>query len=587
MFRSGAAYSMSARMRRLIAFLAAIAFALPAAAATDGEWRDDIDQVVRDIRSTHPDPFTKTTEAAFQKSVSALKRDLKLLSEEERTVRLMRIAASIGDGHTSIEPNNPAFAWWYPIRLYEFADGYFVTSAHKSVADLAGAQILRVAGKPVAEVAANARALMGADNASGARERLHALSNAALMKGLGYAASDGSLNVEVRLATGQIVERTLTARKTDFTSRYEVDDATFDWQFRGEMFGLPFGDDDEWISPFKNLPSSAFRTADASRPPHFVLRRPFVAVPLPKRDAYYAQINGVGSTTNNETFLAFFKRVMKEVAAQRPRRLILDWRYNFGGDGSQVVAMIHEFIKREDDRPWKELYVLTGRKTFSAAIMAVHAFTEHTDVTIVGEPSGAGPISFGDARTFTYKNIGVRMIVSTKWHRIDEYMPGDFIYVDAPAEFAAADYIAGRDPAVDPILDGKEMRSIPLIALASSGAAARRALNDRRAAFARYDWWKPTPFADLKRVGYQLLEDRKQPADAAEIFAALAELYPDEWNSWESLALALIASGRKDEGLSAMTCALAIDANIYVDDDTKKALAEAGKIAPPPGCPKA
>src|SRR3954464_4755480 len=130
-------------------------------AATLSEWRHDVDQIVNDIRTIHPSPFTKTGELTFRRRVAALQDSLPLLTDEQRVVEMMRIVATIGDGHTSLFPDQPSFALWYPVRIYEFTDGYFVTSAHKSVADLAGAQIIDIAGHPVAEVAARARELVG------------------------------------------------------------------------------------------------------------------------------------------------------------------------------------------------------------------------------------------------------------------------------------------------------------------------------------------------------------------------------------------------------------------------------------------
>jgi len=42
------------------------------------------------------------------------------------------------------------------------------------------------------------------------------------------------------------------------------------------------------------------------------------------------------------------------------------------------------------------------------------------------------------------------------------------------APFSFSDYAAGRDPAIDSIMGGKEMRSIPLIALNDGGQKAVR-----------------------------------------------------------------------------------------------------------------
>src|SRR4051794_23260149 len=107
---------------RILALAAALALPLPAAAASVGDWRADIDEIVKDARLVHPDAFTKTGRLTFLRQAEALKRALPSLTEEQRMVAAMRLVASIGDGHSSLEPDNPAFGRWYPVRLYQFSD---------------------------------------------------------------------------------------------------------------------------------------------------------------------------------------------------------------------------------------------------------------------------------------------------------------------------------------------------------------------------------------------------------------------------------------------------------------------------------
>lgn len=544
-----------------------------AQAASVNDWRADIDQIVNDIRRIHPDPFAKTGRRAFEREVEALKAALPALGEGERLVGAMRLVALIGDGHTQLEPTDERFDAWYPVRFYEFTDGYFITGAHRSLADLAGAQVLEIGGRRVEEAAEAARYLMGADNDFDRKERLYGLSSAALMKGLGFTDANGGLKLKLKLRNGRITTRRLAATKS--SEGAVMAGATFDWRFFPQMKGPPIGGYDDWVDVFGRTYAD-YRTRDFSRPLHLAYSRAYAAKALPERDAYYIQVNIVTDAPYEETTLAgLFKQAFEEMRSFKPKRLIVDWRYNFGGDGSRIPAMIHEFIKEEDDPPYGELYILTGRRTFSAAIMAMEGFTKHTRYSIVGEPSGAALNHFGDAEPIRYDRTGLQLYVSTLWHQLNEYDPGAWVYVDAPAPFSFADYAAGRDPAVDAILAGKDMRSLPVIALADGGAKARAVLEARRKEFAKYDWWTPPRFQDVKTVGYDLLEDHGKPEDAVEIFTLLTELYPDNWNSWESLGRAQTAAGDKEGAAMSYRCALAIDPDTYEDGDLTAAIAEA------------
>jgi tetratricopeptide (TPR) repeat protein len=576
------------RLKGIQAVFALLSFATAAEAASVNDWRGDIDQIVNDIRRLHPDPFTKTGRRAFARETEALKAALPELSEEERLVGAMRLVALIGDGHTQLEPNEARFDAWYPVRFYEFTDGYFIVGAHRSVAELAGAKVIEIGGRPAAEAAEAARDLMGADNRFDRMERLFGLSGAAVMKGLGFAEADGGLKLKLRLRNGRTVTRTLPATKSSPDT--PTAGASFEWRFFPKVKGPPVGTYDDWIGVFGNSYTD-YRQKDFSRPLHLAYARAYVAKALPEKSAYYVQVNIVTDASyEKETLAGLFRKAFEEMRAYKPKRFIVDWRYNFGGDGSLVPSMIHEFIKQEDDPPYGELYILTGRRTFSAAIMAMEGFTKHTRYSIVGEPSGAALNHYGDAEPIQYAKTGLQLYVSTLWHQLNEYDPGAWVYVDVPAPFSFADYAAGRDPAIDTILAGEDMRALPVIALADGGARARSVLKERQKKFAKYDWWAPPRFRDVKTVGNDLLEDLGRPEDAAEIFTLLTELYPNEWNSWERRGRAQTAAGDKAGAAMSYRCALALDPDTYEDGDLNAAIAEVeaetGRAVPyPDDCP--
>jgi hypothetical protein len=563
---------------RLAVIVSCLLVSNPTIAASVQDWRSAIDAIVRDIESVHPNPFTKINHGAFRAQAEALQLSIPALSEEQRVVRAMQLVALVGDGHTQLAPDRPDFALWYPIRLYEFTDGYFLTAAYRGEADLAGAQLLTIAGKPVDDVIEDVRTLMGSDNDLDRKERLYAFHNAMLMKGLGYTAADGSLNITARLKSGRIVERSLRPQRSD-DPRYRKNDSTFEWRFSSEVYGPPFGKLEDWKTAYQGLPTIAYRSEDKARPPHLVFRRPFVALGLPQHDAFYIQVNGIGDWGDRK-FERFFRDALEEVDAQKPSVLIVDLRYSFGGDGSKVEGMIHQFIKREDGLPWKHLYLVTGRKTFSASLMAVAAFIDHTRVSIIGEPAGAALDHFGDATTIELPSTGLELEVSTLWHQLEDagaryaIMP-----VDVPAPFSFIDYTAGRDPAVDSILRGVEMRSIALIAMEEGGVAARGAYYQRVEHFSRYrDWMKPRE-VDLLHAVWRL-EEAGRTGDAKELALLMTELYPDSATAWSELGKSQLQSGQTEASMTSYQRALGIDPNNLDNVEQRQALSGGHGVKP-------
>ena len=568
------------RSRFLLAPVALLLAATPAAAAAVSQWRTTVEQVVNDIRINHPAPFTRVGELSFLREAAALISALPQLTDEQRMVQLMHLVATIGDGHTQLEPNDPAFALWYPMRIYEFSDGYYITAAHRSVREFAGAHVLEIGGHPIERVAEAARSLRGADNEFDQLQRLDVLENAALMRGLGFAGADHGLRIKARLSSGRVVERTLPAMPVN-DPFYGTSDSSFDWTGRSEVYGAPVAPFEEWVTAFRGLPTSAFRQIDATRPPHFGFRRLEAGRAIPEHDAYYIQINGVAP----DDLLPFLHQQLAAIDAQHPRRLIVDLRYNDGGDGSRVDEMIHQFVQREVDPPWREFYLITGRKTYSAAVGMVSSFIQNMKLTLVGEPPGSALNNYGDPAQHDYAAPAARLYVSTRRYVLSDSRDlSAHIAIDVPTPMSFADYAAGRDPAIDPILNGVEMRGIVQIARSDGGAAARRVYEERRARFAHLAWWAPPTELQLRSACAELRE-RLRLQDALDTCALSAEIHPYVWNAWYNLAEAQHVLGHESARAGSLRCVVLLDPGNFNRAEMEPILAAAGAIALPPGCP--
>lgn len=573
--------AMEATLHRILLGICAaiISITSPAEAASVMDWRATVDAVVRDVQVNHPHPFSRIGETAFLRAADALKQDLPNLSEEQRMVRAMRLIASIGDGHTQLSPSDPAFARWYGVRFYQFSDGYFITSAHESLSELVGAQVLQIAGQPVHEVAEQARDLRGADNYFDRMQRLEVLNNAPLMQGLGFADREQTLRLRMRLITGRVVERTLTPMATD-NPQFEANGPAFSWSGMSEIYTPPVSSYEAMISAFHNLRASAFREVDVGRPLHLMYRRLEVARAVPEQDAYYIQLNAISP----EEALPFLREHLAAVDVQRPRRLIIDLRYNAGGDGSRTLELVSQFVERLPSPPWRELYLILGRRTFSAGIILADALIDHLPLTVVGEPAGAGLNHFGDAELHEYAQPRLALSVSTLSHQLsDSNDLRPFIPVDTPAQMSFADYASGRDPATDGILNGAEMRSIPQIALANGGSAARAAWDDARVRFARLPWWRP-PSELSMRAACDALREQGRLEDSLQTCTLTTEMWPFVWNSWYNLSMTQHALGRERERAASLYCVLALDPNNFNLEEIREVQREVGAAPLPQGC---
>jgi C-terminal processing protease CtpA/Prc len=102
----------------------------------------------------------------------------------------------------------------------------------------------------------------------------------------------------------------------------------------------------------------------------------------------------------------------------------------------------------------KHVFLLTGRNTFSAAVLFAAELVDRGHVTVVGEPTGGAPASFGNASDVPMLRTGfVLSVASTREYAVDPHDRRTTIRPDLPVALSSRDYFAGRDPVLTAALD--------------------------------------------------------------------------------------------------------------------------------------
>ena len=112
---------------------------------SDEQWRQDLQFLVEKIKTTHPNPFFNSSEDNFMYSTKLLYDRIPEMTDNEVIVELMRITSFLTDGHTRLHGNNLT-KLWFPVRVYEFEDGYFITAIHRDYIDAIGTKIINDSG---------------------------------------------------------------------------------------------------------------------------------------------------------------------------------------------------------------------------------------------------------------------------------------------------------------------------------------------------------------------------------------------------------------------------------------------------------
>jgi hypothetical protein len=169
-------------------------------------------------------------------------------------------------------------------------------------------------------------------------------------------------------------------------------------------------------------------------------------------DALYVAYNAV-QDADDETVEQFFDRVFKDAAARGTGNLVLDLRWNNGGDNTLNAPLIRHLVGNKRINRKGHLFVITGRLTFSAAMNCAMDLEKNTAAIFAGEPTGSSPNQYGDATTIVLPRSKIGVRVSTRYW--EDGGPADhrpWISPSIPVELSSRDSLDNRDPVLEAIL---------------------------------------------------------------------------------------------------------------------------------------
>ncbi len=493
---------------------------------TAEDWRADFRLLVRELEDVHPDPWFHVDRETFVAEVEKARSRADAMSWEESYAQLHRLLAMLRDGHTGVahHGNENVVLRRVQVMFREFPEGVFVIRVHPDHAEILGGRVTRVGNASVEEAIRRISPLASADNDyTELDRRARLLTSAELLKGVGLIEDLGSCELEVEKDGRRIKARVPTDGMHDESAWPEV-----------------------------------LRAAGTPAP--LYLSRPgesYFLELLPEHDAAYLLFRRVRND-EDRTFEEFCREAFRTLEQKGVDRLIVDVRLNGGGNNYLNRPLIHGILRNDRVNRPGHLFVITGRTTFSAAMCCTIDLERQTEAMFVGEPTGATPNHHGDAVPVVLPRTGLTVNISALvWQNSDPRDRRPWVEPDLPAVVSWEDYLRGHDPALTAALeyapfDGEVENVAPtLIARLDEGATASavlrrfeelRASTEGRAYHLNH--WQ------LNAVGYELL-GRGRTEEAFAVFRRNTELFPWEWNPWDSLGEALAGAGRTEEAIAA------------------------------------
>lgn len=398
----------------------------------DEGWRVDLNLFAREFKRRGFLVPRKITPAEFDAAVKQLNEAIPKLTDMQIAIEFARLAARTGDGHTNIFPgpqSAPAFHPALPLKFYLFKEGLYIIAADPRLKDLLGAEVLRFGDHNIAEVVAALTPLVSLDQSPiWIKERApYMMRSLPLLNGLGLIPKATEVALTIRDLQGQTRTVTLAADLTE----PEI------WNTQPNPA--------KWINLSQTL----------STPPPLYLQKPNVPYwfeYLPEQRTVYFQFNSVRND-EREPLAKFSERLFQFINEHDVDKLVIDMRWNNGGNTFLLAPLLKGLISNAKINQDGKLFIIIGRRVFSAAQNAVGYFERQTNATFVGEPTGSTPNFVGDEVFFTLPYSKLLANVSDiYWQSGTIYDFRTWLAPQIYVEPTFAAYRANRDLAMETIL---------------------------------------------------------------------------------------------------------------------------------------
>jgi hypothetical protein len=324
----------------------------------------------------------------------------------------------IGDAHTRIQYSKEKT---YPVILYQFSDGVFAAATTEESKAILGARLVKIGKTEVERAKEAVRSIIPVENESWFKQQF----------------PNYLTDPEILYLLKILPDR----NEGEFTFRDR----------RGKQFSIKLRpvsvkDQVKWIRPFDS-PAGVI--------PLF-LRNPelfYWSEYLADSKTLYLNYRRCANM-DSQPFKVFAEKLLRFMDENPVERMVIDLRQNGGGNSAIFNPFILELRKRQDVNQTGKLFVLIGRGTFSSAYLNGLWLRNMTKAILVGEPTGQKPNHYGEVRTMNLPHSKLLVQYSTEYHKTVNDDPPS-LAPDVLVERSSGDFVAGRDPVLERVLNYK------------------------------------------------------------------------------------------------------------------------------------
>lgn len=374
---------------------------------------EDIEYLRTELTNKHKNPFHKITKEEFNNKIDYLISQVDKLTNTQVFTEMNKIVASIGDAHTGM---NYWDGYRYPLEFYCINDDVYVINADKSLSDVVFSKVKSINGTDIHIIADELKELIPHENDSWVTAQLpNYMLTPVFMYGLGLIPDEKMTTFEFENSNGNIIKKDVDILSYEEYPNYVVEN--------DERNVYSFEKDNEdyyWYEYLNNEKTLYFKY-------------------------------NVCANMQEPNFNTFNTKMFEAIKGLEIEKFVIDLRHNSGGDSSVINPFLNSISKFSSDKPEIDIFIITGRDTFSSGIMAVLDIKERVSVTLIGESTGGSPNSYGEVATFQLLNTKIPIQYSIKYFELTND-GANTITPDIIIKPTINDYIENKDVIMDYIL---------------------------------------------------------------------------------------------------------------------------------------
>ncbi|MDT0558862.1 hypothetical protein RM697_09390 [Ichthyenterobacterium sp. W332] len=481
------------------------------------QWQNDLKYLQHTVNDNYPFLFKKVTSAKFNDEIEALYKAIPNLQPEEIPVAFSRIVSLFEYGHTQLPFGALADDGILPINIYEFSDGIYIEGAHKDYQSIIGGKLISIENMAIAEVLDLIRPVVPAENDSffkayGLRYAL--LPNVLFAQGV-IKVYKTNITITVEKNGKLITETLLPISYDNYSVEYSFTKADENWKSIRQEGEKPL-----YLEQLDKV---------------------YYFTHLQATKTLYVRHSRIANDKTIDT-KSFYKSVFDFADLNDVEKLVLDVRLNGGGNNYLNKPIITGLIGSKFNKKGK-LFVIIGRRTFSACQNLINEFSNYTNVIFVGEPSAENLNFYGDTRKVVLPSSKLAVYLSFAWWQDKpQWENKEWTIPHIAVELDFKSYQNNNDPILEAVLNYKDSDFIldpmaHLTQLFTEGKFeevkrdAKKIVNNPQYKYSNFE-------EEFLQAGNRLMGsgDLQARKSALFIFEMVTETYPKSISAYYSLA---------------------------------------------------